>query len=67
MTRNEIIREYFRLGRIVNEAQEQDLLDADEAQDMRERYHERAERALRAIGPPEVVLAEEVSGVAGST
>ena len=61
MTRNEIIREYFRLSAIVNDAQAQDLLDADEAQEMREQYHERAERMLRAIGPPEVVIAEEVS------
>lgn len=65
MTRNEIIREYFRLSENVNDALAQELLDADEAQEMRERYHERAERALRAIGPPEVV--EGVPHVASSS
>lgn len=44
--RNAIIREYFRLCEIVNEAEATDLLDANEAQAMRERYHERAEVVL---------------------
>lgn len=46
MTRNAIIREYFRLCELVNNAEENDLLDTDEAQAMRERYHERAEAVL---------------------
>lgn len=46
MTRNAIIREYFRLCELVNDAEQGDLLDADEAQGMRERYHDRAEAVL---------------------
>lgn len=46
MTRNAIIREYFRLCDIVNDAEQGDLLDADEAQRMRDRYHDRAEAVL---------------------
>lgn len=47
MTRGEVIREYFRLCDLVTEVEATtDLLDADEAQAMRERYNERAEAVL---------------------
>ena len=47
MTRGEVIREYFRLCDLIAEVEETtDLLDADEAQAMRERYNERAEAVL---------------------
>jgi hypothetical protein len=46
-SRNDIIREYFRLCDLVNEVEETtDLLDAEEAQAMRERYSARAEAVL---------------------
>lgn len=46
VTRNAIIREYFRLCDLVNEAEQADLLDAADAQGMRDRYHDRAEAVL---------------------
>ncbi len=46
-SRGEIIREYFRLCDLITHVEETtDLLDADEAQAMRERYHERADVVL---------------------
>ena len=47
MTRGDVIREYFRLCDLVNEVEATtDLLDADEAQAMRERYNDRADVVL---------------------
>ena len=49
LSRNEVIREYFRLCDLVTKVEhETDLLDADEAQAMRERYSDRAEAVLAA-------------------
>jgi len=46
-SRGDIIREYFRLCDLVNHVEATtDLLDADEAQAMRERYNDRAEAVL---------------------
>lgn len=47
MSRGDVIREYFRLCDLINEVEETtDLLDADEAQAMRERYSDRADVVL---------------------
>lgn len=63
MTRGEIIREYFRLCDLITHVEETtDLLDADEAQAMRERYSERAEVVL-AYYKEEQRKAERVGAV----
>lgn len=50
MTRGEILREYFRLCDLVNKVEvETDLLDTDEAQEMRDRYRERADAVLNYL------------------
>jgi len=47
MSRGDVIREYFRLCDLINEVEATtDLLDADEAQAMRERYSDRADVVL---------------------
>lgn len=49
MTREEILQEFHRKCEIVNEAEEQDLLDRDEAQAMTDRYRVEADEQLAAL------------------